>query len=397
MLRGHWFLEEGFFHRACDMYGRFTPDAAAVEAFIERRSQSVEGVELFVRNGDVAHVPVIGALTKIPDFFFSIFSDGSTTYGDINAGVRAADADDEIEKIVLEVDSPGGELPGFFDAAAAIAATAKPIEAQVTDMAFSAAFVLASQADRITVNNRGAMVGSVGVVTSIFVSDSRVDIASTEAPDKKPDVTTDKGVANVRAQLDPIHEEFAGVIATGRGVSLADVNANFGRGGMVIAATALQSGMIDGILDSQVTGDPAASGTTAKKTETISMTLEELRAAHPALCTALIGEGRTAGIAHERDRVSAHIEAGRACKNMELAAGYISDGSDYSSQVVQAKYNTAGRNEAETDDRAAEDVEAERIAAAKTDKGEGKADADALTNAVFDELDAGNGISSVEA
>lgn len=395
---GHWLMEQGFFERAVEGYLRFEPTPEQIGAFIETRSRTAdENAEFFIRDGDVARIPVVGALTKTPDFFFDLFGSGSTVYGDIVAGIRAAEADDAIKRIVFEIDSPGGEMTGFFETAAAIADATKPTEAQVSDMAMSAAFGLASQADKVIVNNRGAMVGSVGIVTTIRVSDSLVTITSSDAPNKRPDVTTDAGVAIVVAQLDPIHEEFAGVIATGRDVSLADVNANFGRGGVVIASVALQAGMIDGILEAGETRGGSSTGTSASSLldtdGDIMTTLEELRATHPALAQALIAEGYALGVADERDRVTAHMEAGEACGDLTIAAGYIVEGTDYTRQAVQARYATASANRDETTGRADDNDTAPATPAAQSAEGDGAADADANTNAIFDALETGHGIT----
>jgi ClpP class serine protease len=91
------------------------------------------------------------------------------------------------------------------------------------------------------------MFGSIGIAASFLVDESIVEIASTEAPKKRPDVSTAEGKAIVREELDAIHEVFVEAIARGRSTTTTNVNRNFGRGAIVLARDAKRAGMIDSI------------------------------------------------------------------------------------------------------------------------------------------------------
>ena len=88
-----------------------------------------------------------------------------TGYDGIRQNFVMALDDDRVEAIVLDIDSPGGEVAGCFDLADAIYASRgdKPIWAILGENAYSAAYALASAADRITVPRTGGT-GSVGVI-----------------------------------------------------------------------------------------------------------------------------------------------------------------------------------------------------------------------------------------
>lgn len=92
-------------------------------------------------------------------------SSGLTSYEGIAAQLQAALADPAIRGIALDIDSFGGEVAGAFDLADRIRAARaqKPVHAFVADHALSAAYALASQADRIILPRTGT-VGSIGVV-----------------------------------------------------------------------------------------------------------------------------------------------------------------------------------------------------------------------------------------
>ncbi len=90
---------------------------------------------------------------------------GMTGYDGLAVKLADAVADPEVRGILFDVESPGGEVAGCFDLADAIfaARAAKPVWAVASEIAYSAAFALASQCDRVIVPRTGG-VGSVGVV-----------------------------------------------------------------------------------------------------------------------------------------------------------------------------------------------------------------------------------------
>jgi ClpP class serine protease len=56
----------------------------------------------------VAIIPIHGMLTKSANFFSSFF--GMTSYEDIGDAVGVALEDPEVKSILLDIDSPGGEV-----------------------------------------------------------------------------------------------------------------------------------------------------------------------------------------------------------------------------------------------------------------------------------------------
>jgi len=90
---------------------------------------------------------------------------GMTGYDGIRNAVLAALADAQVRGIMLDIDSPGGEVAGAFDLADMIfrARGIKPIWAVLDENAYSAAYAIASAADRITIPRTGGA-GSIGVV-----------------------------------------------------------------------------------------------------------------------------------------------------------------------------------------------------------------------------------------
>lgn len=309
--------------------------------------------------GNNAEIAIEGVLTKIPDFFAQYFGGGNVTYGEIIQAIAQANADPNVDNITMRVDSPGGMIDGLFEAIKAVRGSVKPIKAIVSDMATSAAFALVAQADSITAENAMSRFGSVGIVTAIKIPEDEVLITSTKAPLKAPDVTTAKGIAEKRKELDAVHDVFVSAIAEGRGTTEEKVNSNFGKGASLLASDALSRGMIDAILDDDSEANESTARTSSGQSEDRAMnTLEEFRAEHPAL----YAEAVALGVAAEGGRVKAHVKMGVAFGATDIAMKAIAEGTEFGPEI-QAEYMSAGQNRDSLDDAAEDD----KTAAAATD------------------------------
>ncbi len=316
--------------------------------------QDDENSTIIHKAGNTAEISIKGVMTKSPSFLSMLFGGGNTTYSSIVSAIKNAENDDDIKTIVLDIDSPGGQFDGMFSAIDAIAQAKKPVTAVVTGSATSAAFGLASQADEIVAINRAAMVGSVGVVATIKVLDDEVTITSTNAPQKAPDVKTKEGVKVIQDRLDDMHAIFVEAIAQGRNTTVKDVNANFGKGSVLLAGEALKRGMIDTISGPTLklvdSANDISNIKSVNKQEVVNMDLKEFKLQHNDIyCEAV-----DVGAKQELDRVKAHLIMGQQSGDLKTAIAAISDGSDMSCEL-QAKYMAAGMNKSDVSARALDD------------------------------------------
>jgi signal peptide peptidase SppA len=90
---------------------------------------------------------------------------GMTGYDGIRQNFMTAMIDPEVKAIMLDIDSPGGEVSGCFDLVDTIYSSrgTKPIWSILNESAYSAGYAIASAADRICVPRTGG-VGSIGVI-----------------------------------------------------------------------------------------------------------------------------------------------------------------------------------------------------------------------------------------
>lgn len=310
------------------------------------------GARIMSKAGNVARLEIFGALTRTPSWMARYFGGGNTAYTEILSALAEAERDPSIERIELAIDSPGGQTSGLVEVMDAIHNSTKPTKAIVVGTAASAAYGIASQADTIAAENRGAMVGSIGVKVSMMTYDNVVEITSSNAPDKAPDVTTEEGKATVRGWLDDIEAIFIADIARGRGTTPEKVKADFGKGGVFLADNAQKNGMIDEILTAQPENGRASTTTQEAK----SMNLQELKASHPTI----FAEAVQVGVTQERDRVSAHLILGAQSGDMKTAIAACKDGSEMTATLT-ATYMAAGMSR--TDVTARADDEAATAAA----------------------------------
>ena len=114
---------------------------------------------------------ILGEPTSDDDFF-TLFSDVGVVYGyDVKKQLRELSEDQDIDGIVLDIDSPGGTIFGSQAIADGISEykqkTGKPVVAFVGGSAASGAYWAAAGADKI-IADYGTLVGSIGVILGPF-------------------------------------------------------------------------------------------------------------------------------------------------------------------------------------------------------------------------------------
>jgi ClpP class serine protease len=187
-------------------------------------------------------------------------SSGLTSYEGIAAQLQAALADTAIRGIALDIDSFGGEVAGAFDLADRIrtARTQKPVQAFVADHALSAAYALASQADRIILPRTGA-VGSIGVVAmhsdmSGALDQKGIAVTLLHAGARKVDANPYQPLpeairARIAGELEDLRQLFAATVAEGRGRHLDTLRALGTEAAVFRGDAAVFAGLADEVAD----------------------------------------------------------------------------------------------------------------------------------------------------
>ncbi|MGB9610733.1 MAG: S49 family peptidase, partial [Bryobacteraceae bacterium] len=177
----------------------------------------------------VAIVDISGVLANEPSLAEAILF-GATAYGQILDEVEQAVQDPEVRAVLLRVNSPGGDSENAFETAAALAELArqKPLWAVADNSMFSAAYLLATAAERIYVPEFTGGAGSIGVyaehldwsefnrklgvkVTYIAEGEGKVDGNPNEP-------LSDSARAALEAEVGRLYGLFVEAVAGGRGL-----------------------------------------------------------------------------------------------------------------------------------------------------------------------------------
>lgn len=183
------------------------------------------------------------------------------SYDAVKARVAAA-LESPAKAVVLEIDTPGGDVFGCFEAARSIRAMAdaakKPLVAYTESLAASGGYALACAADRIVVAEEGH-VGSVGVISAL-VSQTRLDDAmglrfavfgsGARKTDGCPHVEiSDDASAELQAHVSALADVFFAWVAERRGVTPDEVRAL--EAGVFFGAGAVAAKLADSVVQTK--------------------------------------------------------------------------------------------------------------------------------------------------
>lgn len=233
------------------------PSAGRIGDRLGRAFDKHEVVPFDVVEG-VAIIPIEGTLIHKGAWVGA--SSGETSYQGLQVQVARATAKDKIKGIVFEVDSFGGQVSGAFETAEAIAAAskAKPTLAILTDFAYSAGYLLASQARQIVMPEFGGA-GSIGVITmhadfSRQIDNAGVKVTIQTAGQYKAaghpflpldDDTYDK----TQALIEAMRDRFAETVGKGRRGRMSKAKALSTEAKDYTGQAAVDVGLVDAIAD----------------------------------------------------------------------------------------------------------------------------------------------------
>ena len=202
----------------------------------------------------VAVIPIHGTLVRRTVGLEA--ESGLTSYSGLAAQLDAAIGNPAVSAILLDIDSPGGESGGVFDLADRIRAASqiKPVWAVANDMAFSAAYALASAASRVFVSRTGG-VGSIGVI-AMHVDQSEKDAqdgvhyTAVFAGDRKNDLNPHEPISSeahafLKAEVNRIYGLFVETVARHRGIEASAVRDT--EAGLFFGQAAVAMGLADAI------------------------------------------------------------------------------------------------------------------------------------------------------
>lgn len=224
-------------------------DAQIGERATARYYEVIDGVAIIPVQGSLAQR--VGGLDPYS---------GMLGYNQIEAKLEVAMDDSLVRAVLLDIDSPGGEVAGCFDLSRKIASYSqrgggvKPIIGVANEQACSAAYAIISGADEIYMPETG-VVGSIGVWTMLVdltraLDKDGVEVTMVRAGDRKarggPYERADKAtVTKLFDWVEATRQQFAQLVADNRQISVADVLAQ--EGDWYHGDEAISRRLVDGI------------------------------------------------------------------------------------------------------------------------------------------------------
>jgi len=310
---------------------------------------------------DIAIIDLMGPLANEPSCMESMAGWSSTEA--VRNALKIAYNDPSIQGILLNVNSPGGEVDGTDATASLIQeiAKSKPVYSYASGMMASAAYWVGSASTKVFAAPTSE-IGSVGVVFSL-VDDSermakeglkRKEIVSDISPDKRIDMNSEEGESYIRTRANDIASIFVDKISSMRKVPQSHVLEHFGKGRVMIASKALDAKMIDHIstLDEAVLDLKNYShNNKGANMDLRTITAQELKDGNPKLFEEIqssahsksYDEGYQAGIEAESKRVNAILgkaKAGYGDVTKKHLMDPNSNMESFLSELVDAKEST---------------------------------------------------------
>lgn len=171
--------------------------------------------------------------------------------------IRAAKDDDSVKAIIIDLDTPGGEVTASDEIYHELKLCGKPVVAMMNTMAASGGYYVACGANRI-VANKFTMTGSIGVIISTVDVSGLLDWAKVKPEfytsgkmkamlnPAKP--TTEEEAKVVQALVMDAYKEFAGIVAEARNIPLEKITqGELGDGRVFDGEQALANGLVDQI------------------------------------------------------------------------------------------------------------------------------------------------------
>jgi signal peptide peptidase SppA len=305
-----------------------------------------------VKDG-VLLIPIKGVL--LHDFGYQLGS-WATGYTYIWKAFERGLADGNVRGIALIIDSPGGHVAGNFDLVDKMftARGEKPIRAFAAESAYSAAYSIASAADKVIVSRTGG-VGSIGVVTfhidiSKAMDASGIKMTFIHAGKHKVDGNAYEALLDdvkdrIQARIDELYGVFVSTVARNRGMDESAVRKTEA---LTFTATQAKSNGLADEIGSLEDSTAAFAAELFPDEGDDDMSTQDKTAADKAALDTARAEGRTEGekagreagmtegATAERARVKAILGSEEAKGREDLASHYAFDTDDAPEKAIAA-------------------------------------------------------------
>ena len=251
----YWAMEPGKLLAIVDLLVMQTEGGKFSAEEIEARIAPATAAAVARREGAVAIVPLRGIISPRVSLTPNSSTGGGATAEGFANQIEQMAADDGVKAIIVDADTPGGNVLGVDEASAAVAAVRgnKPIVVQVNGNLASAGYWIGASADEIVLTP-SSRAGAIGVRTAYDDLTAKLEkdgvareilSAGKFKGEGLLGPLSDEARAHINGELEAYYAMFVDRVAAGRGVSAQTVRDGFGQGRMLGAAAAVREGMAD--------------------------------------------------------------------------------------------------------------------------------------------------------
>lgn len=274
-----WALRESDLNRFWGLIDRHLDGAkididAVAEIVAKRDAKHGVRAEGLYLHGSTGVIPISGVIAPHSSQVNGASQPRGTSIEQIREAFTEALARDDVDRIALDIDSPGGSVAGVIDMADQIKASSKPVVAFTGGLVASAAYWLASQASKVYAT-RGSELGSIGVYLPVMddsrksENEGRTMHVIRSGPHKGAGMRgtrlTEEQKKQLQTEVDGIADMFTSAVATGRGMS-AEALDEIADGRTFFAEEAVSLGLADELLPRGTHLDEFLSGLHSEET-----------------------------------------------------------------------------------------------------------------------------------
>lgn len=251
----YWAMEETKLLAIVDMLAMQAEGGKLSAEEIEAKIAPQTAAAVARKEGTVAIVPLRGIISPRASMVPNSSTGGGAVAETFINNIERMASDDGVKAIIVDADTPGGNVLNVDEASAAVAAVKgiKPIVVQVTGNLASAGYWIGASADEI-VMAPSSQAGAIGVRTayddiSAMLEKEGIAREVLAAGKFKGEgilgPLSEEARAYQMSRLEEYYGMFVDRVAAGRGVTSQAVRDGFGQGRMLGAKGAIAEGMAD--------------------------------------------------------------------------------------------------------------------------------------------------------
>jgi len=203
-------------------------------------SSSSERVQII---GSIAVINIKGSIFRYSNIFTDFYN--LTTIDNLMQDIEYVNDLKNIEGVLINADSGGGQANGISEAAGIFKMISKPTKTYISGSCASACYWLGSTSDEIIINKTG-IAGSIGAMLEVIDDTELLEKWGIKKTVYKSEVSPNKNSdSELQTLVNRLGEEFVTDVAKNRNVTFEHVLENYGKGGLFVGKDAVNAGLAD--------------------------------------------------------------------------------------------------------------------------------------------------------